>query len=137
MNKIIIVIVTLFMTGCTVTNKSAISAPVGVSADSKLHGNIEVGDKISGSVEATYFIGIKLTGPDKYADLNWVGTGSLFNPVPQLKAAAAYNAISNSDAEIIVNPQYTITKNSAFGFVSYQIEVTGYRGVFTEFINKP
>ena len=135
MNKIIVLILFLLMMGCSVTNKSTIASPVSVEATSKLQGYIEVGDKISGSIKATMFLGIiQLSGPNTYAD----GVFSIINPfapLPRLKAAAAYNAQVNSGSEIIVNPQYTIKKYSALGFTNIEIEVTGYKGVFKEFVN--
>ena len=84
MKKIIIISIALFMNGCSVTQNSAIGAPVGVSASSSLHGNIDVGDKISGSVKGTYFLGIKLTGPDKYTALGIGGSSNPFNAICKL-----------------------------------------------------
>jgi|TARA_B100000809_G_C14670708_1_gene363124 hypothetical protein len=140
MNKIIVLIMFLLITGCSVTNKSTLVSPVSVEAKSKLQGNIEVGDKISGSIKATMFLGVfQLSGPKTYLDgLN--GAFPAYNPfdcLSRLKAAAAYKAIVNSESEIIVNPQYTITIHRALGFSNIEIEVTGYKGVFTEFVNRP
>ena len=136
MNKIIMLFLFLLMIGCSVTNKSTIASPVSVEATSKLQGNIEVSDKISGSIKATMFLGIlQLSGPNTYAD-GVFSTNNPFSTIPRLKAAAAYNAKVNSGAEIIVNPQYTIKKHSALLFTNIEIEVTGYKGVFKEFVNK-
>ena len=82
------------------------------------------------------FLGIiQLSGPNTYAD-GIFPTNNPFATISRLKAAAAYNAIVNSGAEIIVNPQYTIKKHSALLFTNIEIEVTGYKGVFKEFVNK-
>jgi hypothetical protein len=137
MNKLIMLSTFLLVTGCSVTSKSSIASPVSVEAKSKIQGNIDVGEKISGSVKATTFLGfLQLSGPNKYIDGMFIDFNP-FDPVPGLKSAAAYVTKVNSGAEIIVNPQYTVIKNSALGFANYEVTVTGYKGVFTEFVNKP
>ena len=139
MNKIIMLISFLLVTGCSVTNKSMLGSSVSIETQTKIQGNVDVGEKISGSVKATYLLGlIQLSGPKSYVEQ----PHGFINPfaftqknICRLKDAAYYNAIQNSDAEIIVNPQYTVRTHSAFGFSNHEVEVTGYKGVFTDFEN--
>ena len=48
-----------------------------------------------------------------------------------LKAAAAYDAISKSGAEIIVNPQYVVTAKGGFLIQNTTVDVTGFKGTIT------
>ena len=116
----------LMTTGCSMTNKSTLSAPVSVAAQSNLYASVEVGDPIAGTARATYFLGVfQMAGPDTYAD------GVFGGMAAGLKGAAAYDAISSSGAEIIVNPQYVIQTKGGLLFSSVTVDVTGYKGTIS------
>mgnify|MGYP001226255206 CR=1 FL=1 len=95
-----------------------------MSASVELDADVTIGGKISGSAEQTVFLGIfKLSGPDKYAD----------NVFGGIKSAAAYNALHNSGADVIVNPQYVRTTTSNLFICTEECTVTGYKGTLSAF----
>ena len=128
MNKPMILGLSLLMTttACSVTNKSVLSAPVGVSATSNLYATVDVGEKIEGTAKATTFLRlIELSGPDTFAD------GVFGGMAAGLKAAAAYNAMSKSGAEVIVNPHYVVNTKGGILFQTSTVNVTGYKGTIS------
>ena len=54
-------------------------------------------------------------------------------PGHKMKAAAAYEALVSSGADIIVNPQYVIEKRVSPFFLttSYDVTVTGFKGTIS------
>jgi len=113
-------------TGCGTTNKSTLSAPVSVAAQTNLYANVDVGDQISGTaMSRTFLTFLTLSGPDTYADGVFGGLSS------GLKAAAAYDAISKSGADIIVNPQYVVVGKGGLIFQTTTVDVTGFKGIIT------
>ena len=99
---------------------------------------------LQGSSGAIYLLGLlRLSGDSKYLD--GYGTsvaGSLPIPLPlpkipigvdigAVKSAAAYNAIKGSEADILVNPKYTISVTKALLFTTVSVGVTGYAGYIT------
>jgi hypothetical protein len=54
--------------------------------------------------------------------------------VTQTKAAAAYKATTNNEADFIANPQYSVTQTKIlFGIIkNYSATVTGYKGKYTK-----
>ena len=129
MKKMIIVSTMLLLfvfTGCSSVNKSFNAAPFSVSASASLEADVEVGGKISGTARGTYLFGlICLGGPTKFADNTGLGG---FGPSGLLKSAAAYNAMEDSGADVIVNPQYVIEANKNIFIHSYKVTITGYKG---------
>ena len=127
---IVPIVLMLVFTGCSSVNKSVEAAPFSVSASASLEADVKVGEKISGTSQGSYLFGIfKLNGPNKFADNAGVGG---FTTSGLLKAAAAYNAMESSGAEIIVNPQYIVEANKGLFVHSYNVTVTGYKGTITE-----
>jgi hypothetical protein len=132
MNKATILGLSLLVsTGCASTNKSFMSAPVSVAASSNLYANMEVGEKISGQAKATYFLGfLQLSGPNTFADgvkfHTGFGSGSL-------KAAASFEAMKSSGAEVIVNPQYVVHVKKNLIVKTVTVDVTGYKGLIKNF----
>ena len=128
---LLVLSICLFLSGCASTNKSHIFSPVSVSVTSELNADIEVdmSKKLTGSASATYWMGlVKLFGDSHYAD----GYGDSYTSIGKVKAAAAYNAISKSDGDILVSPSYVV-KSVVYPFyiLAYQqieVEVTGYAG---------
>jgi hypothetical protein len=130
MKKVSFLILAFLMaTGCSTTNKSALSAPISIAATTNLYANVDVGDKISGTSKASFLLGfLQLGGPSKFADGVFGGAfASPLDPTPSLKAAAAYNAMEDSGAEVFVNPQYVVTVKG-FLIVTVTVDVTGYKG---------
>ncbi|MDG1315513.1 MAG: hypothetical protein P8P29_08340, partial [Flavobacteriaceae bacterium] len=51
---------------------------------------------------------LKVSGDNEFAD------GIFRGKVGGTQSAAAYKAVSNSDADVLVNPQYTLKKTTGF-----------------------
>tara|TARA_Y100001934_G_C11956163_1_gene587256 strand:- start:271 stop:651 length:381 start_codon:yes stop_codon:yes gene_type:complete len=117
--KLLFLISMLILTSCSTINKSYVNAPVGVSATVTLDADVTLGYEISGSAEETTLLGLfRLSGPTKYAD----------NVFGGLKAAAAYDALEDTDADVIVNPQYVYEVNNALIIKTVTCTVTGTAG---------
>jgi|TARA_B100000959_G_C14443619_1_gene403777 hypothetical protein len=133
----LITIVALFLlliTGCASVNQSHIYSPVGVSISSEMTADVDVdlSKKLIGTAKGTYFLGIvKISGDSKYAD----GYGGL-GTTGKVKAAAAFDAISKSDGDILVSPQYVVTTNFIFPFKTIIVDVSGFEGKIKEIKKK-
>ena len=118
-------------------NKSVNKANFSASASTSLEADVEVGGKIKGTAKATLLFGLlKLPGgPNKFADGVFGAAlfASPFDPTGELKAAAAYDAMTGSGADLIVNPQYVVTVDNMLLFHSYKVDVTGYKGTIRGF----
>jgi len=138
---------TLLVIGCgNKINKSHLFAEPGISMNAYLEPEIQtkMDEVLQGSSGAIYLLGLlRLSGDSKYLD--GYGTsvaGSLPIPLPlpkipigvdigAVKSAAAYNAIKGSEADILVNPKYTISVTKALLFTTVSVGVTGYAGYIT------
>ena len=137
MKKIFLMMVAVTMMvscGSFSLNKSAgvgkLSTSVSVDPPPGLVSDVTLGSKISGSANGTFLFGMmQLSGNKKYADNVFSG----FGKVNQIKAAAAYEALAASGADIIVNPQYVVEKRvSPFNITtSYEVTVTGVAGMIS------
>ena len=133
----LITIVALFLlliTGCASVNQSHIYSPVGVSISSEMTADVDVdlSKKLIGTAKGTYFLGIvKISGDSKYAD-GYGGMGT----TGKVKAAAAFDAISKSDGDILVSPQYVVTTNFIFPFKTIIVDVSGFEGKIKEIKKK-
>ena len=129
----LITIVALFLlliTGCASVNQSHIYSPVGVSISSEMTADVDVdlSKKLIGTAKGTYFLGIvKISGDSKYAD----GYGGL-GTTGKVKAAAAFDAISKSDGDILVSPQYVVTTKFIFPFKTISVDVGAFEGKIKE-----
>lgn len=142
----------LVFSSCHSLNKSTLSTPVFApnALIKPIYADVEVkmDKKLIGTASATYFFGIRMEGDTKYADgmhysvrtaVSKIPILSLFmggGKVGKVKAAAAYNAMANSDADIIVNPHYSIEKRQFLMVKQVNAEVTGFAGYFTKFYQK-
>jgi len=130
----IVALFLVFITGCASVNQSHIYSPVGISISSEMTADVDVdlSKKLTGSAKATYFLGFfKMSGDSKYAD-GYGGMGS----TGKVKAAAAFDAISKSDGDILVSPQYVVTTNFIFPIKTISVEVSGFEGRIKEIKNK-
>jgi hypothetical protein len=121
--KIVLSLTLVFMcTSCTTShiNKSGLDASVNISANIDLDANVNVGGRISGSAKESYFLFFKTS--DTYIYLDNV---SVYGDIC---SAAAYNAVSSSGADVIVNPQYVTSKESTLFTSHEECTVTGYKG---------
>ena len=89
--------------------------------------NVDSSSKISASSSATYLFGLlRISGDNEFAD------GIFRGKVGGTQSAAAYKAVSNSGADVLVNPQYTLKKTKGFLWLwtTYKSNVTGYKGTY-------
>ena len=158
----ILFIATAF-TGCVSTNKMSNSAVVtspGKVIHHQLEADISIDDtqKLKGSSKSTYFLMFRIEGDSEYADgVNYnpppsAGSGSLLkqifgflNPFSiinalvtgdaegKVKASAAYDALSSSDADFLAHPTYTYTKKNWIIIQQFEANVEGYPGKYSNF----
>jgi hypothetical protein len=149
-----------FFTSCSTVNKAMQSAPIlsrSVELDPiKADLSVDQSKKLKGESSSSYLLFFRLTGDSKYADnisysaeaktterlLSFLNPFKIFktiatgDAVGKVKAAAAYNALENSNADVLVHPMYTITEKSYLIFYVYKAEVSGYGGVYKNFRNE-
>ncbi len=132
----------LTVSGCaSMTRASQYSAPLKIQVAADLKTDIEVGERISGTATKRVLLGIcPITLPDKFAtgvdyyyganrDLAFVpALGSFVDPYWNVKAAAAYDAISKSGADVLVAPRYEIEVTWYGLFTTTTATVTGFKG---------
>ncbi|MDX1458534.1 MAG: hypothetical protein R3276_13170 [Marinobacter sp.] len=123
------------LSGCSSMNVSSSPVPLNGSVDTNLTADIEVGEKITGSSSATKILFFTMSDDSEYADGMTYGAGggsglSLggLDPVSAVKSAAAYNAISESGADVIVAPRYVVKKNDYVVYGTIEVTVEGYKG---------
>ncbi|MBY6192287.1 hypothetical protein KUV78_00635 [Marinobacter hydrocarbonoclasticus] len=128
------------MTGCSSLNTSAPSLPLSGAVATDVKADIEVGEKITGESSSTRILFFTLGAETEYADgvaYSAGGSGgsllpfSAPNPVESVKAAAAYNAIQKSGADVIVAPRYTVKQDDFVVFGTISVTVEGYKGTIT------
>ncbi len=133
-----------FVGSCSTINKSHMNASIGISIHSPMDAKIDVDmtKKLVGYASGGYlFHLLKVSGDSKYADgiaFNSPGgkdSGFLggildsLSKVEEVKAAAAYNAIRTSDADVLINPQYIVEEGNWNPFYKLiKVKVTGYPG---------
>ena len=130
------------MTSCIATNKGFQSSPV-VSREVQLDpikADIRVNEtaKLTGKSTSTYVFSFKVVGDNTFADgIAYSAEGRLRRRMSrsnEVRAAAAYKALSQGDYDFLVHPNYVMTKKNYLGIVRvYECEVTGYGANYTNF----
>lgn len=140
MKKVLVASTLIFagaLTGCSSLNTSAPSLPLSGAVATDVKADIEVGEKITGRSSATKVLFFTLGAENEYADGVAYSAGAnggsalpfaLPDPVESVKAAAAYNAIQESGADVIVAPRYTVQKDDYVVFGTINVTVEGYKG---------
>ena len=158
-----IFVVAVLFSSCMSTNKMSNSAVVknpGSIAHHALEADITIDDsqKLKGTSKSTYFLMFRIEGDSEYADgINYNAIGvtdggafvgkliSLLNPLnlinklftgdaaSKVKASAAYDALSNSDADFLAHPTYTYTKKNWIFIQQFEASVEGYPGKYSNF----
>ena len=145
----------LVLASCTSLHKStqstAVYAPNARIKPIYADVDVKLDKKLEGTASSTYFFFFKVEGDTKYADgvhYSIGGGSSVISSIPFLgifssakknglvRQAAAYNAMSTSDADILVNPQYMIETKSYLFLKQFRATVTGYAGYFEDFYQK-
>ena len=157
-----IFIVAALFSSCISTNRLTDSSPVdgpGSVQHHQLEADITVDDskKIKGNSKSTYFLMFRVEGDNEYADgVNYramtLKGGSFFgkllsalNPFKilnklmtgdaagKVQSAAAYDALSGSEADFIAHPTYSYTRKNYFIVQQFEATVEGYPGYYSNF----
>ena len=127
---------------CQSTNISKPSSPISSVIKADLKADIAIGAEISGSSSASVLFNVFKFGADsKFADgVNYsVNGGSVsllgVSTVDQVKAAAAYNACHENNADILVAPRYIVEIDDFFVFKTINVTVTAKKGTITNITN--
>jgi len=131
-----VAIIILILSGCASLTKSQFSAPFtpGPIVNAPIKADIAIGEKISGKASSTTIFKIfKLGSSGKYASgvnygINGGLGGFVYDPFSADKEAAAYDAVTNSNADIILAPEYIIEVTDYLIFSKVHVTVTGYKG---------
>ncbi|MDH4566201.1 hypothetical protein E8E95_05870 [Pseudomonas sp. BN414] len=123
------------LTGCTSYNVSQPTSPLNGSVNTDLKADIKVGEQITGQSEVNIlFSFLQFGGDSEFADgvaYGGDGSGGLpFGPDPisSVKSAAAYKAVKESGADLIVAPRYELSVQDYFVFKKVTAKVTGNKG---------
>ncbi|MDR1826071.1 MAG: hypothetical protein LBQ49_00075 [Rickettsiales bacterium] len=134
------ILLPLALVACTGYHNGKIGAVIAPipPIESKIEANVKVGEKITGSAECTEVLFLTVSAPERqtYGPELQTKTGNLANST--CTAGAIYDAMSSSDADIIVSPQYTSVKTS-FGCIPFvgclykntKVIVSGHAGKIT------
>jgi len=142
----ILIITTAALLGCSATHINQPSTPVRYDAHADLHADIEMGEKIEGKATAHQILWFINWGANKFADgvnfdadsnkgLNNTFNSTYFDSFYFVKSAAAYDAVSGSNADVIVAPRYEIELLDYFVYKKTTAKVTGYKGTIKKLSN--
>ena len=138
-NGLLLVAVSSFsLFGCSTLNVSQPSSQLVSNVEAPLKADLKVGQRISGTAKTIQILGLFDFGPNKFADGVNYGTGwqiILFDTFSAIKAAAAYEAISTSHADVIIAPRYAIDTKNYFLFKTTIATVSGYKGTLNSVSN--
>lgn len=122
-------------TSCSTISKTGQAAPIAyteVLPDLiKAEFDFNLNEKKTGKASALYLFGfMKIAGDKKFAEVKGAdyNSGLFGGKVAKIKSAAIYNALQDSNGDMIVAPQYDIkTTSYLFGLLkSYKVTVKGY-----------
>jgi hypothetical protein len=142
MKKIFIIPLIGLFASCKTIQTSTLSTPMyapkaqinPIRADV----DVDMNKVLTGESEASYFLIFRVSGDKKYAEgLNISGSPIVPNFFTSLKSAAAYKAISNGNADVIVHPNFVLEKRNFIFFSNVKMKVTGYAGKFKKFYQVP
>ena len=139
--KKIILMMLLLLAGCTFKNTDHLSSNININVESNLEADINVGEKISGVGHETVIIGIFRVPGTKYSahgvtsdatlsskNIGFKPFSYLFNSIEFAKGEAVHDAITSSNADLIISPQFIITEEDFFLYKTIKCEVTGWKG---------
>ncbi len=142
MKFVLYAITAIFLTGCSTTYLNDNSGTLVPNITSNLEADIDVDitKKISGEGSVTYLFGFIPLTLKTYSTTGIVysGSGGSSNPLNMIlsmlpdtdlaKGEAAYNAVKNSNVDIIVDPVFEMTTTNFILFTKQTAKVTGYKG---------
>jgi len=132
----------LVLTGCTFKNSDNLSSNININIESNLEANITVGEKISGIGHETIILGILRLPSTKYSahgvttnatiksieNISYKPMSYILNYIEFAKGKAIHDAITSSNADLIINPQFIITEEDFFLYKTIKCEVSGWKG---------
>ena len=148
MNRIIFILSTLLLFSCTNVSYNQLAGDIDVNVTADLEANITVGDKISGSGSETVILflfrlpgtrykaegstmAMSSSSPSKFKVPFFSSAFGFMNPLnvtQHAKGEAVHDAITSSNADLIINPKFIITEQDYFLYKSVKCEVTGRKG---------
>ena len=142
MRKIFLVLFALYLTGCSTVSLHDNSAALVPKVFSNLEADItvDISQKIEGEGKVTYLFGFIPLTTKTYSTTGIVysGSGGHKNPLNLLlsmlpstdlaKGQAAYNAVKNSNVDVIVDPVFEMTTTNFLLFKTQEARVVGYKG---------
>jgi hypothetical protein len=142
MKKFFLIPLIALFASCKLTQTSTLSTPMyAPKADiNPIHADvdIDINKKLQGEAQASYFLIFRLGGDKSFAEgLSFSGSPVYPTKYRMLKAAAAYKAVENSGADMIVHPNYIIEERNFFFFKNVRMKVSGYSGKFKKFYQCP
>ena len=146
MKKLLLsLVIAVSLTSCTTTRTGVLSAPAYApkAEINPIRANVEIdmNKKLVGESTSSYFLIFQVGGGNKFADGMSYSSDTNFSFLfkareNKTKSAAAYNAIQNSGADIIVHPNYVVEIHDYLLFKQIKVKVTGYAGYFKKFYQK-
>ncbi|TNE97431.1 MAG: hypothetical protein EP326_11455 [Deltaproteobacteria bacterium] len=127
----------LVIAGCSTINKSHKNSGIGISITAPMRAKVDVDltTKLTGYAYGGYLFNLlKVSGDGKFADgISYNGSEPGFfdalSKVEEVKSAAAYNAIRQSKADVLINPQYVVEESHWNPFwKTIKVKVTGWPG---------
>jgi len=148
MRYILIFLGVLYFNSCTNVSYNQPSNSFDINVTSNLKADISVGDNISGKGTETVILWFfRLPGKRFKAEGNISAYSSsspsntkipivssifnsinVFNVIENAKGQAIHDAITLANADLIINPKFTITEDDFFLFKTVKCEVTGKKG---------
>lgn len=128
------------LSACVSTNESTPSGALQAKVYTKQYADVAVGSKVSAESSAKVIFGfITISEDNKYADgVNYSGSAaaakgglldlSFLDASTKVKSAAAYKALKNSNADVLVAPTYETEVNNFFVFKDIKVKVNAYKG---------
>ncbi|MCO4794580.1 MAG: hypothetical protein KC493_12750 [Bacteriovoracaceae bacterium] len=122
---------------CSSINKSHKNTGIGISISAPMRAKVDVDltTKLTGYAYGGYLFNVlKVSGDSKFADgISYNGSETGFfdalSKVEEIKSAAAYNAIRQSKADVLINAQYVVEESHWNPFwKTIKVKVTGWPG---------
>ena len=125
------------VSSCSTVSRSHNNSALDIHIESKMQAQIDVdlSQKLTGYAYGGYLFNVfKVSGDNRYAQgMDFKDPGSSIfkrlSRIEKVKAAAAYNAIRQSEADVLISPQYVVESSHWNPFwKSVKVKVTGYPG---------
>ena len=138
----------LLLFSCSKLSYNQVYSDINVNITADLNASITVGDNISGVGNETLVLFFfrwpgtryRTEGGATTLNSNFPATMSIpvystllswmnpFNIIEHAKGQAIHNAITTSNADILINPKFTITEQDFFFYKTVKCEVSGKKG---------